>query len=222
MCFSATASFTVSAALVPLGLYTIARVRRVNPAWLGFAAFPLAFGVQQALEGVVWLGLEGGNDAAVCIASRGFLFFSHLFWLTWVPFAVWLVEPEPARKRVIGIMTAIGCVYGLSVFLPSFLIRDWLQMEVVERSLDYKTTLIYDGIITRAVLRLFYAALVVGALFLSSHRRIQVFGGLIAASLALTYAFYAYAFISVWCFFAAILSFYLVVILIRDARAAGQ
>ncbi|SFN80539.1 hypothetical protein SAMN04487859_10958 [Roseovarius lutimaris] len=95
-------------------------------------------------------------------------------------------------------------------------------MEVVERSLDYKTTLIYDGIITRTVLRLFYAALVVGALFLSSHRRIQVFGGLIAASLALTYAFYAYAFISVWCFFAAILSFYLVVILIRDAHAAGQ
>lgn len=221
MCFSATASFTVSAALVPVGLYTIARTRHVNTAWLPFAAFPLAFGLQQALEGVVWLGLTGGNETAVCMASRGFLFFSHLFWLAWVPFAVWMVEPNPARKRVIGVMTAIGCVYGLSVFLPSFLIRDWLHMEVIERSLEYKTRLIYDGLINRTVLRLFYAVLVVGALFLSSHRRIQVFGGLIAASLTLTYAFYAYAFISVWCFFAAILSIYLTVILIRGARAAG-
>ena len=221
MCFSATASFTVSAALVPLGLYTIARVQRTSPAWLAFAVFPLAFGIQQILEGIVWLGLEGGNEVAVCIASRGFLFFSHLFWLTWVPFAVWTIETDPARKRLVGLMAVVGFFSGLSVFLPSLLIGDWLRMEVIQRSLDYKTTLIYDGIVNRTVLRVVYAVIVVGSLLLSSHRLIQVFGALVAASLALTYAFYAYAFISVWCFFAAILSSYLAVILVRDTGDLG-
>jgi len=66
-------------------------------------------------------------------------------------------------------------------------------MELVNRSLEYKTTLIYDGFVNRTALRLFYEAIVVGALFLSTHRRIQAFSALLAASLAVTYAF-----ISAW------------------------
>ncbi len=106
--------------------------------------------------------------------------------------------------------------------LPSLLIGDWLAMEPVNRSLDYRTTLIYDGFVNRTVLRLFYAAIVVSALFMSTDRRIQLFGGLVAVSLALTYAFYFYAFISVWCFFAAILSVYLTAIIVLDSRRSAE
>lgn len=222
MCFSATASFTLFGALVPAGVYTIAKTGRANGAWLPFAAFPLAFGLQQGIEGFVWLGIQGGNDAMVSIASRGFLFFSHFFWLAWVPFSVWMIETNGARKRAAAVLTTIGFVYGLSIFLPSFLIGTWLAMELVNQSLDYRTTLIYDGFVSRTVLRLFYAAIVVSALFVSSDRRIQLFGALVAVSLALTYAFFAYAFISVWCFFAAILSAYLTAIIVLDNRRVAK
>lgn len=218
MCFSAGASFVLAAALVPAGIATLAKARRSAPGLLPFAVYPLAFGVQQAFEGVVWLGHTGGDATLTAIAARGFLFFSHFFWLAWVPFSVWLTEPQPARRRIAGYISVVGLLYGLSIFLPSFLLADWLRVEVVERSLDYKTTLIYQDVISRTALKLFYAALVVGALVLSSDRRIQIFGGLVAVSLALTYAFFAYAFISVWCFFAAILSLYLSVIVWRDGR----
>lgn len=218
MCFSATASFTLFGALVPTGIYLIARSGRSNSKWLPFAAFPLAFGIQQGFEGFVWLGIQGGNDAMVSISSRGFFFFSHFFWLVWVPFSVWMIETNQTRKRIVAVLTTIGFVFGLSLFLPSFLIGDWLSIEPVNRSLDYKTTLIYDSFINRTVLRFFYAAVVFSALFLSTDRRIQVFGALVMASLAVTYSFFAYAPISIWCFFAAILSAYLAAIIVLDIR----
>ena len=135
MCFSATASFTLSGALVPIGLYTIARVSRSNTAWLPFAAFPLIFGLQQSVEGFVWLGLRTEDSALVGIASRTYLFFSHFFWLLWVPFSVWMLEQDPARKRIVAVLTGVGCVYGLSLFLPAITMPGGLVVKLVHRSL---------------------------------------------------------------------------------------
>lgn len=222
MCFSATASFTLFATLVPAGLYTVTKANHSNRVWLPFAAFPLAFGIQQGFEGFVWLGIQDGNDTMVNVASRGFIFFSHFFWLVWVPFSVWMIELNRARKRAVALVAVIGFVYGLSVFLPSFLIEDWLTVEQANRSLEYKLTLIYDGFFSRTALRFFYAVIVLGALFLSTDRRIKVFGSLVAISLIITYAFYSYAFISVWCFFAAMLSAYLAAIIILDNRQLSE
>lgn len=221
MCFSATASFTLCGALVPVGLYAMAKARRSCPEWLPFAVYPLAFGIQQGFEGFVWLGINSGNETMVAAASRGFLFFSHFFWLAWVPLSVWMMETDPLRKRIAAALSAIGILYGLSIFLPSFLLRDWLYMELVNRSLEYRTTLIYEGFINRTNLKLFYAAIVVSALFLSSNRKVRIFGGLVAVSLLFTYAFFAYAFISIWCFFAAILSAYLAVVIALESRSHG-
>lgn len=222
MCFSATASFTLFGALVPLGIYSIAKAHQSKGGWVPFAVYPLAFGLQQGLEGFVWLGLQDGNDTMVCVASRGYLFFSHFFWLAWVPFSVWMIETNPLRKRLLAVLSAIGFFYGLSIMVPSVLLRDWLHMELINQSLEYNTTLIYEGFINRTALRLFYAAIVVGALVLSSHRPVRIFAGLVAVSLAGTYVFFAYAFISVWCFFAAILSVYLVVVIWLDARRSER
>ena len=96
------------------------------------------------------------------------------------------------------------------MFLPILVRMDWLSVELVRHSLEYKTTSIYDGIVDRRVLRAFYALIVVCALFLSSNRRVRIFGALVVVSLLVAYLLFAHAFISVWCFFAAILSTYLV------------
>jgi hypothetical protein len=212
MCFSATASFVVAAALVPAGLVTVTRARAVEPAWTAFAAFPLAFGLQQAIEGVVWLGIESGDAGLVAGASRGFLFFSHFFWLAFVPFAVWLLEPPGPRRPVLLGLTATGALFGLSIFLPSFLVMDRLAVEVTNHNIAYRTRLIYEGFVPRMALEAFYGLIVVTALLLSSDRRIRIFAGLIAVSLVLAYGAFAHAFISVWCYFAAVLSAYLVAV----------
>lgn len=52
-------------------------------------------------------------------------------------------------------------------------------------------------------------------LLFCSHRQIRIFGGLVALSMVFTSAAYSAAYVSVWCFFAAVLSLYLVYMIRR-------
>ena len=222
MCFSAAASFTVAAVLLPASAYCIETARRIGPNWLAFAIIPLAFSIQQAIEGLVWLSISASDQSNLAITSRGYLFFSHFFWLAWIPLSVYLLERDPWRRKLLLILMALGVVAGLSIFLPSLLISDWLSVELAHNSLNYKAVLIYDGIASRTLLRGSYALFIVSILFLSSLSRVRIFGGLIVAALLVTNLFFAHAIISVWCFLAAVLSTYIVMVMMIERHRLLQ
>jgi hypothetical protein len=119
MCFSATASFTVAALLVPVGAYSLRLTKQTGKRWLLLASFPLAFAIQQAIEGVVWLGINANEPSLVAITSRGFLFFSHLFWPAWVPLSVYVLEERRRRKLVLLGLAVLGFAFGLSIAVPA-------------------------------------------------------------------------------------------------------
>ena len=54
MCFSATASLTAGSCLCLGGIYAISQAVQFAPKFIPLAAYPLAFGVQQLIEGGVW------------------------------------------------------------------------------------------------------------------------------------------------------------------------
>ncbi|MDX2157479.1 MAG: DUF6629 family protein [Hyphomicrobiaceae bacterium] len=220
MCFSATASFTLAAALAPVAAYTLATASQAGRQWHPIAAYPLAFALQQAIEGVVWLGIGAGHAATIAAASRGFLFFSHLFWPAWVPFSIYWLESDPDKRRLLLALTIIGVLFGVSISLPAILSADGISIEVIAGSLEYHTWMIYDGYVGRGLLRVVYAGVVVTALFLASDRMVQLFGGIIVASLLVAAAFFDHAFISVWCYFAAALSAYIAGMMAVVARRA--
>jgi len=222
MCFSATASVAAAATLIPVGLYCMRFSWKEVPGWLMLAAYPLAFGIQQGIEGAVWYGVNSSNQLLVSIASQSYVFFSHFFWLFWVPFSVYYMEKEGARKRFIGALAVFGLFYGLSLFLPLILREGWLAIEVVQHSLLYKTITIYDGVMDRQVVRGIYALQVFLALILATNLKIRAFGIIIQISVLVTFVFYKYAFVSVWCFFAAILSIYLLLALQSERRLANK
>jgi hypothetical protein len=62
MCFSPLASFTTAALTGVIGVVAIGRVAR--PSELPLAAIPLFFGVQQAIEGGLWLVLPAAPTGA--------------------------------------------------------------------------------------------------------------------------------------------------------------
>ncbi len=220
MCYSATASFGLAAPLLPVGLYCLNRARRENARWMPFAAYPLAFGLQQAVEGALWIGISSGDQALIGAASRGFLFFSHFFWLFWVPLSMLALESDARRRPFLAALAILGGLYGASLFLPIMLREDWLSVTVVHHSIKYQTTLIYDGIVSRGGLRFVYAAIIVASLFICSARQIRVFAVLIFVSVIAAFLFFGYAFISVWCFFAAVLSLYVVYIVREEFKPA--
>lgn len=220
MCFSATASFGVAVALLPVGVYCVARARRENPRWTWFSALPLAFGLQQAVEGALWIGISAGDPALTAAAARGFLFFSHFFWLFWVPLSILPLESDARRRRALTALAVVGGLYGASLFLPILVNGDWLGVDVIHHSITYQTVLIYDGLVDRQVLRAVYAAIIVVSLFIGSARQIRIFALLILASVIAAHLIYDYAFTSVWCFFAAVLSLYVFHIVRERLRPA--
>ena len=196
MCFSATASFTAGAALLAIGAVTIPRAR--SRAELPYALIPSLFGVQQLIEGALWLTLPDGQPH-LTVLTHLYSLFSHVLWPIWVPIAVLLLEPVRWRRRVlVGLATAGGAV---GFYLLYFLVTEPIVARVREGHIAYESPHFYVAI----VLTLYVLATCASSL-VSSHRTVRWFGVATGLSLAAASAFYAAWFISVWCFFAAAIS----------------
>lgn len=111
MCFSANASFAASAFLVPAGLYCLKEARQIEkPYWL-FAVMPLLFGIQQLTEGQLWLALAAEDEAAQHSYALGFMFFSHFFWLFWIPLVCYALDDVEWRKRIfLALAPLVSCL----------------------------------------------------------------------------------------------------------------
>lgn len=197
MCFSATASFSAGLGLLVVGV--IAARRTHSPAQLPFALIPALFGAQQLVEGALWLSI--GSDAQLlntCL-TQAYSAFSQLLWPVYIPFAVLLLEAVPWRRTVIGAFVVAGI--AVSTYLGLAMLRQPVTAEVHEHHIRYVFG--HDRVVTATALYLLGACL---SPLASSHRMVRVFGVGASLSLVIAYAMYSNWFISVWCFFAALLS----------------
>jgi hypothetical protein len=227
MCFSATVSYSAAAVLVGTGVYAVQQARRLQPPYWMWALVPVFFGLQQAFEGRVWQELDAGDAGAAVPYALGFHFFSHFLWLWWLPLASYLVEPGQTgrlgkiRKRVFAGCAMFGAFAGALVYSVMLFHPGWMSAGVREHSITYDFSVPWRSSIhlpiTPAAL---YALTILVPLLFSSHKRIRIFGVLAVLSSVLASEAYGYAYISVWCFFAAVLSLYLVY-MIRHLVAAG-
>ena len=69
MCFSPEVSFASAGVLVPTGLLCLRVTAHRAPQLWPLAVVPALFGVQQACEGFVWLGLNRGDDALTVVGE---------------------------------------------------------------------------------------------------------------------------------------------------------
>jgi len=213
MCFSATASFTTSAVLLSLGAYTLRQASSTGREYRNLAAFPLLFGIQQFIEGLLWLYEDGMPMVGPRLPTLGFLWFVYGVWPLLVPLTAWQLEPQRLRRQLFAASTLLGAVFGMSIFIPLLYQPGWSSAAVAGGSIHYELSTIYDGRIEVNLLRLLYAALVMLPLLASSVPALRRFGMLLVGSFLISALLYRYAFISVWCFFAAMLSLYIVAIL---------
>lgn len=197
MCFSATASFTAGAALLIVGAVTTRRVTR--RAELPYALIPVLFGVQQLIEGALWLALPADVPLLKAVLTHAFSFFSHVLWPLYIPLAVLLLESAPWRRRVLVFIGLAGAAVGL--YLLYFLLRLPIVAEVSRGHIAYLSPHFY----LLPVMGLYLLGTCASSLS-SSHWSVRWFGAAALVSFLGTYAFYAFWLISVWCFFAALLS----------------
>ncbi len=204
MCFSASASFTASAVLSLIGLVSLNRVKKRSH-YL-FAAIPFLFGIQQFSEGMVWNALKTEQNASIPILA--FLFFAFIVWPIWVPASLYLVETNPMRKKLI-----LGCL-GFGLLVVSSISYSWF--------FEYPTAIIESCHILYLVQisstnwllgTIAYLIATIAPFFLCSNHAFWWMGAVLATSYAVSYLFYYQYLISVWCFFAAVLSILIVALL---------
>lgn len=195
--------------LIPLGAVTLVRGLRTDRRYAALFALPLLFGLQQLFEGLVWTA--GGLDDQVSVVrySLAYMFFSWLAWPVWVPVSVFLIEGS-RRKPLFLVMAVLGGMLGGLQYVPYFAHEGWLTVRFLPNAIVYQSTELLDFIIGREGTYVIYMAIVAGSLLLSWDRNVKVFGLLVFAVMAVTYAFFAYAYVSVFCFGGALMSLYLV------------
>jgi hypothetical protein len=229
MCFSARASFTAAALLLPFGAVAVRHVLGERDASfrLPLALTPLLFGLQQASEGLVWRGLapEPSPVAAGLLpaASLTYLFFAYGLWPGWIGFIAlrWRgAGPGRGRPDWLAWTMAAGVLYGLLLWLPLLLDPPGSIPTVLQGSLHYPVPLLLPGSFGQLVGQLLYAALIAVPLLLS-RGELRPFGLSVLLAFVLTRLAWAPAFASVWCFFSAVLSLQIVWIVTRPRPLSG-
>ena len=197
MCFSASASFIAGTALSVTGIatLTISKAKKDRP----FAIIPLLFGIQQLMEGVIWLSFSHDLPLLRQVMTYLYSLFSHVLWPVYLPFAVGVMETVQWRKKIILALGLAGIAVGL--YLLYFILKFPVVAELAGRHIVYVSPHFYQV----PVMIIYLSATSVSCLF-SSHRFVKLFGVLLFLTFLAAYKIHALTLVSVWCFFAAILS----------------
>lgn len=199
MCFNATASFVGAGVIGAAGIATLTLVR--DKRQLPFAALPLLFAIHQALEGWTWLELDHSADAA--LSGPGVHMWVMFAWAIlpiYVPWSVWLMEPDPRRRRWLIPPMVVGG--ALAIFMVYLSVQPEIGVKVIAHNLAYELGVPFSG----AWLAVPYVFATCFAPMMSSYRWVIAMGvgNLIAMSIAAIIKAADYS--SLWCTLAAFLS----------------
>ncbi|MBX9805215.1 MAG: hypothetical protein K2Y18_05630 [Alphaproteobacteria bacterium] len=211
MCFSASASFTASGVLATMAFLNL----RVAPSrnLRLIAMIPLIFALQQLLEGIVWVTINTGQTHTLIhkLGVYGFLFFGVIFWPVWVPAILSRLEQNAFRRKWLVGLGGLGLLIAL--FSGVMMISMGNKAEIITHHMGYALLsgtfdhfLSSYGEVGYFVLIGAYFLVIVGSCFLSTLPCLWVLGLLAGLAFILAQVFYAYAFNSVWCYFAAMIS----------------
>jgi len=198
MCFSAAANFAGSAVLGTIGIATLCEVRHRREVL--FASLPCLFALHQFTEGFVWLGLDGRLGPSV-VHNAGALYVLYAQGLLpfLLPFSIYLIEPTNMRQRRMLFFVMLGA--ALAVYILWGLIAYPLQVSAQAHGI------IYDNAVTASTsVAVLYVIATCGALFFSGFRALVVLGAVNLAGLLVVMAIRRYAFTSIWCAYAAVVS----------------
>lgn len=212
MCFSATASFGASAILLGIGTVSLKNTSNKNQKLL--FSIPLIFSIQQFLEGMLWLSInDQTNFFGTNFFSYTFLFIAQVLWPIFIPYSIRRNEVQANRRKIISILLGLGIIHAL--YFGYGLINYPIFTEVSNSHLLYKmefksANIWYGGI--------FYILATGISPFISSIKKMNLIGLLILITYAISFLFYRNYIVSVWCYFATIISVIILIISMQFRR----
>jgi hypothetical protein len=211
MCFSAGASFTASAVISVIGIATLLEAKK--PSGRAFAIIPLIFGIQQFAEGLLWLTLQNSDHLLTQkISTLIYLSVADVLWPFMIPLSILLMEENIRKRNALKILLGLGTV--LSLYYAYFIIFFKITPEILNCHIFYNTSTPKSLMIPSFLI---YLEVTLTPLFISSVKRMKIFGLLAFLSVVVSVIFFTKNTTSVWCFFAAVLSIVIFVI-VREPK----
>lgn len=207
MCFSAAASFGASAVLSIAGAAAMAGGQ--TKAQRLFGAIPIIFSLQQFGEGLLWLSVKNPDlNNWEPVFTHFYLVFALLFWPVYIPYTIWLLEKERRRKKILAVLLVIGSLAALSLLLVMFLYP--VKVMAAHHHIHFNFALPQmAGDLTWLVSLLYFMATLI-APFVSGIKRMRWLGFVFLLSYVISVIFFNGFLVSVWCYFAAVLSLVIV------------
>ncbi|MDR3550426.1 MAG: hypothetical protein P4L31_03365 [Candidatus Babeliales bacterium] len=219
MCFSAQASFIAATLLSTVGILSIAKARKMPMRIL--ASSTLLFGIQQAIEGIVWLTLIHPASSLWIqqLASFCFIFFALIVWPLSVPILLCHLEKNILRKKILhffigaGMLSAACSLAGIYIY--------GIHPQIVNHHIAYSLINLGDLESYSAIYlinSILYVLALVGSMITSSISYMWLLGIIVGISLIISIANYWMTFGSVWCFFGGLSSILIYFIIQQEQK----
>jgi len=208
------ASFISGTLLMAVGIVTVKKNQNLQ--YILFAAIPLIFAVQQLTEGFIWLALQNKNYANL-LKPFAYLFsvFSQIVWPAWIPLSILILEKKSGRNIILSILSILGLF--VSVSLGYHLIKYGVIAEIREHHIDYDFR---NSLGMPPFISIFYVIVILVPPFVCSLKIMWSLGLAVLVSFIITTLLYENYLISVWCFFAAVISV-VVYFILREIRRSN-
>ena len=215
MCFSAQASFTAAAVLSVIGIASVYKAK-TNTLRL-FACTPLFFALQQAFEGIVWIGIN--NNTATTLhtaATYGFVFFAGIFWPIWIPSIIYALETQASAKKLLifpfisGVSIASISTYMIIALGP--------VAHITQNHLAYDKNASHVPFLFILVLYGVYALAAITPFFITNIHTMPLIGTLLLLSFISSSISAWASFGSIWCFFAALISALMYIVVMQENK----
>jgi hypothetical protein len=200
MCFSATASFGASIMLAGVG--TVSVIKAKTSSLKVLAIIPFIFSLQQFSEGWVWLSLTKEGFALWKLPGMYlFLFFAEVAWPLCISFSMMLLEKKGNRKKILlyifytSILLSLVLAYSLYYYSADAKVMGNHVMYTIDTPDSFKS-----------ITNLIYFSTAVLPPFLSSVKKAWLIGIILLVSYIIVKIFYEDYIISIWCYFATIVS----------------
>jgi len=211
MCFSAEVSFGAAAVITTVGV--VAYKKAKPSAFRYLAMIPILFGIHQFLEGLVWVFMEAESPTNIEISKYAYLCFAWVVWPFYIPYANWKVEQNATRKKILKGFMGIGAFLAIVLIAAMFLLD--INASIFDHSILYEVQ--YQSGYLWIIHSLYFAAVVLPNA-VSSTPKMWILAALNIVLFTMGKIMLEGNVISVWCFFAAITSLFILYIIIYNRK----
>ena len=182
-----------------LGVDAVRHVDR-RPGHIAIAALPFVLGAHQVVEAFVWWGEQGHAPASLGRTALWiYLLIAFVVLPVYVPLAVFTLERAGPRRWELAPFVAMGAFVAVALLLP--MVTGTIGANVQPYRLHYWVDP-NPGI----AITVLYVTAVCGALLLSGHKILVLFGAANLAVLPGILLLDADGFASLWCAYAALVA----------------